>query len=269
MEPGPEKLGRLLRERRQELGLTLENVEAATRKTGTRVSTQFLSDTERAYVREGGSVTTPSDAKLRALSRVLDIPLVDLHAALGRGTAQEEHPALAYLRRQPDAAKDRALRILEAALPSSETADAPVSGRPAQEHSQAHSALVTRAEGLSRELRAARPRLSRAPAVVWALDRQGRFLMSEGGGLSDLSLRPGQVVGLRIWDVYKDAPDFLEKVRLVLASDGPLEWGAEVRGCKYLCKTEPLLGAGGEKIGIVGTSLAAADAQDRRQGKAA
>lgn len=83
-ESGPEKLGRILRERRQELGLTLENVEAATRKAGTRVSTQFLSDTERAYVREGGSVTTPSDARLRALSEVLDIPLRDLHAALGR-----------------------------------------------------------------------------------------------------------------------------------------------------------------------------------------
>ena len=84
MKPGPEKLGELLKSRRKELGLTLENVEAATIKAGSRVSAGFLSDTERAYPRSGGSVTLPADDKLRALSQVLDIPLRDLHAALGR-----------------------------------------------------------------------------------------------------------------------------------------------------------------------------------------
>jgi transcriptional regulator with XRE-family HTH domain len=84
MKTGPEKLGNLLKERRKSLGLTLENVEAATIRLGERVSAGFLSDTERAYPRDGGSVTLPSDEKLRALSRVLDIPLIDLHAAIGR-----------------------------------------------------------------------------------------------------------------------------------------------------------------------------------------
>lgn len=158
-----------------------------------------------------------------------------------------EHPAISYLRRQPDPVKDRALRIMEVALP-------PAEAEPG-EAGQQKVALVTRANNLSRDLRAGRPGLSRTPSVVWALDKKGRFLMSEGDGLPDAGLAPGQVVGLHIWDVYKDAPEFLEKVRLVLASDAPLEWSAEVRGQRYLCKTEPLRNEGGEKIGIVGTSL--------------
>lgn len=62
----------------------MENVEALTRRNGERVSMQFLSDTERGYVRKGGAVTVPNDEKLRSLSLALDIPLRDLHAALGR-----------------------------------------------------------------------------------------------------------------------------------------------------------------------------------------
>lgn len=84
METRPEKLGKLLKERRKLLGLTLENVEVATIKLGMRVSAGFLSDTERAYPRKGGSVTLPSDDKLRALSQVLDIPMREMYAALGR-----------------------------------------------------------------------------------------------------------------------------------------------------------------------------------------
>lgn len=248
MEPGPEKLGNLLRERRQELGLTLENVETATRKTGTRVSAQFLSDTERAYARNGGAVTKPSDAKLRALSQVLDIPLGELHAALGRGEEGTEHPALAYLRGLPDRDKERALRVLEATIPYG-PAGAPPPAAPLE--------AAALAAALERRARMNSPDLRRVRGVTWMLDPAGRFLMSEGGGLSDLSLRPGQVVGLRVEDVYKDSPEFLEKVRMVIASDSPLDWTATVRGQPWHCWTEPLRDAGGRKVGIVGVSLEA------------
>ncbi len=139
--------------------------------------------------------------------------------------------------------------------------------RPAPENAMQQQAtgspsLVTQREmrrhatRLADEIRARDSRVARAEAVIWTVDMDGRFLLSEGDGLRQAAISPGQAVGLRIWDVYKGETDFLEKVRMVLASDGPLEWTTTVRGTAWRCMTEPLRDAQGTKIGIVGTSLA-------------
>ncbi len=44
------------------------------------------------------------------------------------------------------------------------------------------------------------------------IDRQGRFTLSEGHGLADLGLKPGEVVGKSIYDLYADVPQILECV---------------------------------------------------------
>jgi len=250
-----EEFGKELRLRREAAGI---DQKVLALRIG--ISPQHLSQVETAYDKGGRGPVGLSDEAINAVSAELEWRVVDIRRILGQIPDEEfeefaedegEHPAISYLRRQPDPVKDRALRIMEAALPPAE-AESPGA---AQQKATQKAALVTRADNLSRDLRAGRPGLSRTPAVVWALDKNGRFLMSGGNGLPDAGLAPGQVVGLHIWDVYKDVPEFLEKVRLVLASDGPLEWSAEVRGQRYLCKTEPLRNEGGEKIGIVGASL--------------
>jgi len=151
-------------------------------------------------------------------------------------------------------------------------------GRPApenaiQQQATGNPSLVTTREmrrhatRLTGEVRARDLRVAHAEAVIWTVDMDGRFLLSEGDGLKQVAISPGQVVGLRIWDVYKDETDFLEKVRMVLASDGPLEWATTVRGTPWRCMTEPLRGAQGTKIGIVGTSLAVPTiSESRKQG---
>lgn len=210
------------------------------------LSPQHLSNLENAYNRPGKEPVTPPDELLAALSKVLGIPLRELHAALGRGDGDAEHPAVAYLRGLPDPAKDQALRILEAALPYG-GAPAPPPAPPLEAEALA--------AALERRARANSPSLRRSRSVTWMLDVAGRFLMSEGRGLAAEALAPGQVVGLRIEDVYKDSPDFLEKVRMVIASDSPLDWTTTVRGQPWHCWTEPLRDAGGRKVGIVGASL--------------
>jgi PAS domain S-box-containing protein len=44
------------------------------------------------------------------------------------------------------------------------------------------------------------------PGVAYITDKEGYFLLSEGQGLQQLGLKPGQVVGLSVFDVYKDIP---------------------------------------------------------------
>jgi transcriptional regulator with XRE-family HTH domain len=81
---GHRRLGALIREKRLRRGWTLDNVSAKARSLGIKLSPQFLSQIENAYEHPTKGVVTPSDEKLLAISKALDIPLVDLHAALGR-----------------------------------------------------------------------------------------------------------------------------------------------------------------------------------------
>lgn len=48
------------------------------------------------------------------------------------------------------------------------------------------------------------------PMVFFVLDSNGIFTLSEGAGLAQLGLNPGQVVGLSVFDVYKDFPEIIE-----------------------------------------------------------
>jgi len=48
------------------------------------------------------------------------------------------------------------------------------------------------------------------PMVFFVLDSNGIFTLSEGAGLSNLGLSPGQVVGMSVFDVYKDFPEIIE-----------------------------------------------------------
>lgn len=56
-----------------------------------------------------------------------------------------------------------------------------------------------------------------APLVMFMLDSQGVFTLSEGQTLAKMGLKPGQLVGLSVFDVYKDYPDIIADVRRALA----------------------------------------------------
>ena len=57
------------------------------------------------------------------------------------------------------------------------------------------------------------------PVVLWMIDADGRFLLSEGKGMEAIGLVPGQVVGRYIFDVHADAPDVLDDARRALAGE--------------------------------------------------
>ncbi|HJW73201.1 MAG TPA: PAS domain S-box protein [Geothrix sp.] len=55
--------------------------------------------------------------------------------------------------------------------------------------------------------------LANSQAVIYQLDPEGRFTLSEGLGLANLGLVPGQVVGLSALDVYRDNPAITAEIR--------------------------------------------------------
>ncbi len=52
-----------------------------------------------------------------------------------------------------------------------------------------------------------------APAVIYCIDRDGFFTLSEGQALEQLGLQPGEVVGLNVFEFYKEYPDVLDYIR--------------------------------------------------------
>ena len=56
-------------------------------------------------------------------------------------------------------------------------------------------------------------------AIIYVIDQDGIFRLSEGLGLSVLGLSPGQVVGASSFDMYADYPDILSAIRRALRGE--------------------------------------------------
>lgn len=96
--------------------------------------------------------------------------------------------------------------------------------------------------------------VTNAPAVIFILDQDGIFKLSEGLGLAALGLNPGQVVGQSVFDVYKDYPETLQAVRTAL--DGAATRNTLfVSGLIFDVSMIPLLDDDGVVREVVGISL--------------
>jgi PAS domain S-box-containing protein len=108
--------------------------------------------------------------------------------------------------------------------------------------------LVHRSEDLLRMVTA------NAPIVLFAINRDGIFTLSDGKGLEALGLKSGQVVGMSVFDVYRDAPEVLENVRSALEGverSGVTHVGPRVYETTY----SPFFAAHGVVDGITGVAI--------------
>jgi len=96
--------------------------------------------------------------------------------------------------------------------------------------------------------------VSNAPVVLWALDRDGIFTLSEGLGLKALGLNPGEVVGQSVFDVYRDVPKILEDNRRALAGESFVSI-VEVGKLVFESHYSPIRDKNGEVIGMIGVSI--------------
>jgi PAS domain S-box-containing protein len=96
--------------------------------------------------------------------------------------------------------------------------------------------------------------IANTPIILLAWDRSGVFTLSEGRGLDDLGLKPGQVVGQSVFDRYRDAPQVLSAVRRALAGESFTEV-VEANDLVFETHYIPVLGEGGQVASINGVAI--------------
>jgi len=104
-----------------------------------------------------------------------------------------------------------------------------------------------------------------APVVLFAMDRDGIFTLSEGRGLAALGLRPGQVVGRSVWEVYREFPAVLGPIRRAFTGEA-LTSVSEIGETVFETRLSPILDADGRVCGVTGV---ATDITERKQSEAA
>jgi PAS domain S-box-containing protein len=93
--------------------------------------------------------------------------------------------------------------------------------------------------------------VSNTPTILYAIDKEGVFTLSEGKGLESLGLKPGEVVGKSIFEVYNDHPSIIEYTKRVLTGE-ETTWLAEVAGKWFETHSAPLRNEEGKIFGLMG-----------------
>lgn len=100
-----------------------------------------------------------------------------------------------------------------------------------------------------------------AQAIIFILDREGRFLLSEGQALAKIGLAPGQVVGWSALEIYKDNPSVLEGIKGALAGE-PVHTTNVVKDVVFDVVYSPHYNLEDTLTGVVGIAI---DITERKQ----
>ena len=92
-----------------------------------------------------------------------------------------------------------------------------------------------------------------APIVMFVIDKEGIFTLSEGRGLEKLGLKPGQVVGQSVYELYSEVPDIIENIRAAL-NGNYREYTAEVGELVFDTTVTPMKNSNGEVTSILGVA---------------
>ena len=132
---------------------------------------------------------------------------------------------------------------------------------------EAEAALTESEKQLHESQDLLRHTVNNAPVIAFSIDAQGRFVLSEGRGLAALGLKPGEVVGQTIFDLYSDNPGIIENFRRAMAGE---EFTAAntIPALRLTHETamRPLRNARGEIVGVTGV---ATDITERERAEAA
>lgn len=92
-----------------------------------------------------------------------------------------------------------------------------------------------------------------APIVMFVIDKEGIFTLSEGRGLEKLGLKPGKVVGQSVYELYSEVPDIIENIRAAL-NGNYREYTAKVGELVFDTTVTPMKNSKGEVTSILGVA---------------
>ena len=95
---------------------------------------------------------------------------------------------------------------------------------------------------------------SNLPIVVFAIDRDGIFVLSEGQGLAGLGLRPGQAVGRSVAEVCGNVPRILQNIRRALNGEAFSD-SVAVGNLTFETWYSPLRDAAGQVNRVLGVAV--------------
>ena len=95
--------------------------------------------------------------------------------------------------------------------------------------------------------------VSSASLILFALDRDGIFTLSEGEGLKTLGWKSGEMVGQSVFDIYRDNPEILANVRRALAGE-TFSRAADVGDFTFEARYSPLTDDSDNVIGVIGVA---------------
>ncbi|MFS8130466.1 MAG: CHASE domain-containing protein [Candidatus Dojkabacteria bacterium] len=89
--------------------------------------------------------------------------------------------------------------------------------------------------------------------IVFAIDPKGTFTLSVGKGLTDLGLKQNELVGLSIFDNFKDNPEYTETIKKALSGE-QIMGTAKVGEIIYETRFTPILDKNEKLVSVVGVS---------------
>ena len=96
--------------------------------------------------------------------------------------------------------------------------------------------------------------LGYAPVIIWAIDRHGIFTFSEGRGLKELGLKPGEAVGMSLFEKYGDNPEVVDSVRRALNGE-TVSSVTQSDGLSFESKCTPIFDVNGRVTGAIGVAI--------------
>lgn len=91
------------------------------------------------------------------------------------------------------------------------------------------------------------------PMVLFSIDINGIFTLSEGLGLKELGLKPKQVLGMSAYDLYKDYPDIIEGINTALNGE-ICRMITDVQGIVFDITYSPLIDKNQNTTGLIGVA---------------
>ena len=107
--------------------------------------------------------------------------------------------------------------------------------------------------------------VSSVSLIIFALNKDGIFTLSEGEGLKVLGLKSGELVGQSAFTIYRENPQVLENLRRALAGEA-FSSAAEIGKLTFETRYTPLTNDTGAFVGVIGV---AADITENRKAQQA